>query len=132
MDLKYCPKCGNPLKPVDMKFCPNCKTLIETEPIYRSNTGIKAKKKVWRNSSSLLLLLGSIIGIIGSWYRYILAGKFRTLCLFNFVINFCDFREYSSGYRYYKDYDEKGLRLHTSRCSSSNVSRFYPFLPNFL
>ena len=64
MDLKYCPECGNPLKPADMKFCPNCKTLIETEPIYRPNTDIKAKKKVWRNSSSLLLLMGSIIGII--------------------------------------------------------------------
>ncbi len=61
---KYCPECGNPLKPEDMKFCPNCKTLIETEPIYQPTTNIKAKKKVWRNSSSLLLLMGSIIGII--------------------------------------------------------------------
>lgn len=64
MDLKYCPECGNPLKPEDMKFCPNCKTLIETEPKYEPKTNIKAKKKVWRNSSSLLLLMGSIIGIL--------------------------------------------------------------------
>ncbi|MHA1985290.1 MAG: zinc ribbon domain-containing protein [Promethearchaeota archaeon] len=64
MDLKYCPECGNPLKPEDMKFCPNCKTLIETEPIYQPTKNLKVKKKVWRNSSSLLLLMGSIIGIL--------------------------------------------------------------------
>ena len=64
MDLKYCPECGNPLKPEDMKFCPNCKTLIEKEPIYQPTKNLKVKKRVWRNSSSLLLLMGSIIGIL--------------------------------------------------------------------
>ena len=64
MDLKFCPECGNPLKPEDMKFCPNCRTLIETEPKYRSKTNIKAKKRVWQNSSCILLLMGSVIGIL--------------------------------------------------------------------
>lgn len=64
MDLKFCPECGNPLKPEDMKFCPNCRTLIETEPKYRSKTNIKAKKRAWQNSSWILLLVGSIIGIL--------------------------------------------------------------------
>ncbi|MBY9018325.1 MAG: zinc ribbon domain-containing protein [Candidatus Lokiarchaeota archaeon] len=74
MDLKYCPECGNPLKPEDMKFCPNCKTLIETEPRYQPKTNIKAKKRVWRNSSWILLLIGSVIGIMSI---FIPAGSFH-------------------------------------------------------
>ena len=64
MDLKFCPECGTPLKSEDMKFCPNCRTLIETEPKNQSNTNIKAKKRVWQTSSSILLLMGSVIGIL--------------------------------------------------------------------
>lgn len=64
MDLKFCPECGNPLKPEDMNFCPNCKTLIETEPKYQPKTNIKTKKRIWGNSSWILLLFGSIIGTL--------------------------------------------------------------------
>lgn len=64
MNLKFCPECGNPLKPEDMKFCPKCKTLIETEPKYQPKTNIKAKKRLWQNSSWILLLVGSIIGML--------------------------------------------------------------------
>lgn len=64
MDHKFCPECGTPLKLEDMKFCPNCRTLIETKPKYQSKTNIKAKKRLWQNSSWILLLMGSVIGIL--------------------------------------------------------------------
>jgi len=64
MDPKFCPECGKPLKSEDMKFCPNCRTLIETEPRHQTKTNIKAKKRIWENSSGIMLLIGSIIGIL--------------------------------------------------------------------
>jgi hypothetical protein len=64
MNPKFCPECGNPLKLEDMKFCPNCRTPIVTEPSPQTKINIKAKKRLWQNFSWILLLSGSIIGLI--------------------------------------------------------------------
>ena len=64
MNPKFCPKCGIPLKFEDMKFCLNCGAQIGIEPNPQVNRNIKTKKKKWVNLSWVLLLIGSLIGIL--------------------------------------------------------------------
>lgn len=64
MNPKICPNCGIPLKFKDMKFCPNCRAPIGIELNPQVNRNIKTKKKVWVNLSWVLLLIGSLIGIL--------------------------------------------------------------------
>lgn len=64
MNPKFCPKCGIPLKFDDMKFCPNCREPIGIKPTPQVYRNVKTKNKKWVNLSWVLLLIGSLIGIL--------------------------------------------------------------------